>query len=344
MKVRKNYTAVLKVPFLVLLTICSVALLFSSDGRAQQNAGKIPIKDLTSFGKPLRKNLSNGGYTLIYKNKQGQTIYREEYNGLDVKVKATDVNAVYPNGQEASVKIKYMGFSGGEAGVLVKQEKIDYDGKGKIIQSETLKDYIDVLEGAVYARFPLTKIETKNGGTKTYKRTLDSPDWEDYLETSIQPPPLPSREAFPPSPIDACLWGTWEATGVKTSNSFITGGGTGFRVTFKQDGTQIVDYSSMKPFQAGNDSIAYVGTATARMSTRDGVAKIEKIENQGVTMKTVSVAGNFEIKLMSLGPGGLGSSLNNNSYTCTTDSLSYQTSTSRDGRANATVTLVRLKK
>src|ERR1044071_4450000 len=108
--------------------------------------------------------------------------------------------------------------------------------------------------------------------------------------------------------IDSCLVGTWEAISYKQANEFVTGGGTGFRVTIKPDGTETIDYSSMQPVRAGNDRIIYSGTATARISADKGVAKLESIEQRGVTMTTDSPAlkVRFDQKLTDLGPGGLG--------------------------------------
>ena len=151
----------------------------------------------------------------------------------------------------------------------------------------------------------------------------------------------------PPSEMDPCLVGTWECTSFnEEGNRLFAGGGTGFKVTFKSDGTETVDYSSMQPTLAGatHDKIIYAGTATARISTKDGVAKIEKKEVLGATLTLESVAVTHQFgKLPNLGPGGLGSTKDNNKYTCTEDTLEYKTSVSRDEKANCTVKLTKVK-
>ena len=142
--------------------------------------------------------------------------------------------------------------------------------------------------------------------------------------------------------IDPCLVGAWECTSFK--GHFFTGGGAGFKVTFKNDGTETVDYSTMQPLEAGpRDKFVYAGSATARISTTDGVAKMEKMEGLGPTM-TLEGALNHQFgNLPNLGPGGLGSASDNNKYTCTEGTLEYQTSAQRNAKANCTVKLTRVR-
>ena len=146
----------------------------------------------------------------------------------------------------------------------------------------------------------------------------------------------------PPSEMDPCLVGTWESASFK--GQFFTGGGVGFKVTFKNDGTETVDYSTMQPLQAGpRDKFVYAGSATARISTKNGVAKVEKMESLGPTM-TLEGAVNHQFgNLPNLGPGGLGSASDNNKYNCTEDTLEYQTSAQRNAKANCAVKLTRVK-
>ena len=153
------------------------------------------------------------------------------------------------------------------------------------------------------------------------------------------------KEKCPPKAIDPCLIGTWECTSFKEAVSSVTAGGTGFRVTFKSDGTEMVDYSTMKPIKSGNDTTSYTGTATARISTKDGVAKIESMENAGATatLNSPAVGANKNWKLPGLGAGGLGSTRDKNNYKCTEDTLEYQTSAARDEHANCTVKLTKVK-
>src|SRR5205085_12596324 len=137
-------------------------------------------------------------------------------------------------------------------------------------------------------------------------------------------------------------------TSFKEANEFVTGGGTGFRVTFKTDGTEIVDYSKMKPIEAGKDRFTYTGSASAKISTKDGAAKIEKIEQSDVVafMEAAGQKYNWPGRLPNLGPAGLGGTKSNMSYTCAEDSLEYGTSGGPDGAsraANWKVKLTRMK-
>ena len=152
-----------------------------------------------------------------------------------------------------------------------------------------------------------------------------------------------TKENCPPQAFDSCLVGTWECTDFKQPSQFVTEGGTGFRVTFKSDGTQIVDYSNMKPLKSGKDTTIFSGTATARISTKDGVAKIEATEKADVTMKIDWAGVKDTMKVPGLGVGGLGSTKDNNNYKCTETSLEYRTSVARDAHANCTVKLTRVK-
>lgn len=171
---------------------------------------------------------------------------------------------------------------------------------------------------------------------------------ENVRRTKVEKEGLVETKAEPPEmwrSIDPQLIGTWECTSFKEAVNSVSSGGTGFRVTFKSDGTESVDYSNMKPIISGiRDKTTYSGTATARISTRDGVAKVEKIVSAGVVMTVDSATGNFSFpKLPGLGPGALGSTNDKNSYKCSEDTLEYQTSAARDGHANTTVKLTRVK-
>jgi hypothetical protein len=147
--------------------------------------------------------------------------------------------------------------------------------------------------------------------------------------------------------IDPRLIGTWECTGFKKDGKALPEGGTGFQVTFNKDGTEEVDYSKMVPFTDKGDpgeSISYSGKGSSRISAKDGVAKLESLENEGVmmTLESKSRKAPVTVKVAGLGPGGLGSADKNN-YTCSEDSLEYQTSMRPDRHASCTVKLTRVK-
>ena len=142
--------------------------------------------------------------------------------------------------------------------------------------------------------------------------------------------------------IDPCLVGTWECVSYQEKDGKITGGGTGFRVTFTSDGTETVDYGSIKPIMVGKDKLSYMGKASAKISTTDGVAKIESMTGAGASLDTIVLGRVWQPRIPGLGAGGLGSTTDKNRYQCNGDTLEYQTSAARDGHATSTVKLQRV--
>jgi len=158
---------------------------------------------------------------------------------------------------------------------------------------------------------------------------------------SVTPTPTPSGL------IDSCLVGTWECVSYKEASMYSMTGGTGFRVTFKSDGTETVDYSRMKPVIIGgkaSEKTTWKGTATARISTHDGMAKLETAVSGGVAMGLDSGGRHVDWpKLAMLGPGGLGSLKGSSSYKCSGDSLEYGSSTRADQHPNCVLKLRRVE-
>jgi len=87
-------------------------------------------------------------------------------------------------------------------------------------------------------------------------------------------------------------------------------------------------------------------SATAQISTKDGVAKIEKMIDAGVKFNASFMATRYgkawTPKIAELGPGGLGTTKGKNNYKCTGTSLEYQSSRSR-GDADCTVKFTKVK-
>jgi hypothetical protein len=152
--------------------------------------------------------------------------------------------------------------------------------------------------------------------------------------------------------IDPCLVGTWQAKSVTALTAFAKpSGGEGFRITFEADGTQIADYANMKPFEwsagePGHHGHIYRGKAKARITTEDKVAQIESLEQAGATLQLFrrgDPPDRTPMKLPSLGPGGLGTTANDNGYVCNEDSLAYKTSIAADKHPTHSVKLTRMK-
>jgi hypothetical protein len=120
-------------------------------------------------------------------------------------------------------------------------------------------------------------------------------------------------------------------------------GGTGFRVTFRPDGTQVVDYSSMLPFShvERDVTMTFGGRAAGRITTDANVAKVVTIEPGTVTMDVDDPGYDLHWDLTGTwGPAGLGSTSDNNRYTCTETTVTYQGSL-QAGLANVSIRLMR---
>lgn len=151
--------------------------------------------------------------------------------------------------------------------------------------------------------------------------------------------------------MDRCLVGSWLATSVAPLNKSAAGatGGAGYRVTFAADGAESIDYSTTAPLvfpdstPANPDTFTYRGSASAHISTANGVAKIETLDTQAAVVNVASAGRNFVQKIPGLGPGGLGSTANNNAYTCAGDTLEYRASDAVDKHPTFYVKLKRQK-
>jgi hypothetical protein len=151
--------------------------------------------------------------------------------------------------------------------------------------------------------------------------------------------------------MDRCLLGLWLATSVTPLNKSATGatGGAGYRVTFTADGGESIDYSTTAPLvfpdstPANPDTFTYRGNASAHISTANGVAKIETLDQQAAVVHVASAGRKFVQKIPGLGPGGLGSTANNNAYTCAGDALEYRASDAVDKHPTFYVRLKRQK-
>jgi|GEM_PF-3321044 hypothetical protein len=151
--------------------------------------------------------------------------------------------------------------------------------------------------------------------------------------------------------MDRCLLGSWLATSVTPLNKSASGatGGAGYRVTFTADGGESIDYSTTAPLvfpdstPANPDTFTYRGNASAHISTANGVAKIETLDQQAAVVHLASAGRKFVQKIPGLGPGGLGSTANNNAYTCAGDTLEYRASDAVDKHPTFYVKLKRQK-
>jgi hypothetical protein len=145
--------------------------------------------------------------------------------------------------------------------------------------------------------------------------------------------------------IDACLVGTWEATTV-TALRAPGIGGEGYRVTFAADGTQTIDYAQTKLWTTSDGSVTtlFWGTAKGRISTQNKTVRLDGIEQAEVMRKVTWTDVVTEVRpVPGLGPGGLGTTANDNGYDCSQNSLEYKTSMVEDRGPTHSVKLVREK-
>ena len=159
-------------------------------------------------------------------------------------------------------------------------------------------------------------------------RTCDPYVWE-----------LVDRESYT---IDPCLVGTWEAP---AGAPF-----AGYRVIFRPDGTQIVDYSKAVPLklEASKETITWTGIGSNLISTANKAAQVKEERPGSVKLTLVTPAAPIPIvwdagAAKMPGPGALGSAVDNTRYACTDASLSYQGSTHRNRQANFPVNLKKLR-
>jgi hypothetical protein len=153
--------------------------------------------------------------------------------------------------------------------------------------------------------------------------------------------------------IDPCIVGTWKATAVASLGATKPPtGGEGFVVTFSSDGIQAIDYATMSAQEwlkgvPGNNGLTYRGTARGRISTADGRATLEALDEQKVTMQIWNAGGPTQDEapfgpVAGLGPGGLGSTAADNGYACTDGKLEYKASIAKDKHPTHLVTLARV--
>lgn len=115
-------------------------------------------------------------------------------------------------------------------------------------------------------------------------------------------------------------------------------------MTFRPDGSQVVDYSAMVPFQNSERTVVmtFRGRASGRITTDAGVATSVTIAPGTLGMDVEDFAYDLHTDLPGVwGPGGHASTSDANSYTCTETTLTYRGSVKADRTANITIELTR---
>ena len=104
--------------------LCAVILLV---GAAQAND---PFFDTTPYGKPTRENLPNGGYKEVYKNKKGERVKEDEFDGSGVKKRTKAIEGYHPNGKEEIIRISKYGVTSNGTVYTPEVERVTYDKDG----------------------------------------------------------------------------------------------------------------------------------------------------------------------------------------------------------------------
>jgi hypothetical protein len=81
-------------------------------------------------GKPIREDLGNGSYKEIYKNKDGERVQEDTFDGLGQKKSSKHVLERHPNGKDKKTVTTTYEQKGGQT-VDTKSETFEYDNKGK---------------------------------------------------------------------------------------------------------------------------------------------------------------------------------------------------------------------
>jgi len=146
-----------------------------------------------------------------------------------------------------------------------------------------------------------------------------------------------------PGQMDKCLVGDWIGVHIEDLKDKRWTGGTGFKVSFKTDGTQTIDYSAMLPIVFENDSFTWRGTSVSKITAADGRASLLNVVPGNLTMQAHSVFNSTMKFGRSIGPGGLGGLNGSTKYACSENSLEYETTWADDKHPSYRVKLERRK-
>ena len=141
--------------------LCTV-LLFS--GAA---LGKEPF-DTTPHGKPTREDLPNGGYKEVYKNKKGERVKEEEFDGSGVKKRTKAIKGCHPNGKEEKVSVSKYGVTSKGTVYTPEIETTTYDKDGTPTE-RTVSKYNEKGEPATRTETTWPPGSGKDGVTRKYK-------------------------------------------------------------------------------------------------------------------------------------------------------------------------------
>jgi hypothetical protein len=123
--------------------------------------------------------------------------------------------------------------------------------------------------------------------------------------------------------VDSCLVGTWRSQTVQTP---VSSGGAGIVLTINADGSESVDYKEMQPLKdtTGNTNL-WAGTAAGYITAEKGKATLKSVTQSALTDTLTPVNGAARTSPISdLGPGALGGSHYEYSYTCDATTLTFK--------------------
>lgn len=151
--------------------LCAV-FLFSAAAQADEEFDNKP------YGKPTREDLPNGGYKEVYKNKKGERVKEDDFDGSGVKKRTKQIHGYHPNGKEEKVSISKYGVTSKGTVYIPEIETTTYD-KGGTATERTVSKYNEKNEPTTMTKTTWPPGSGKDGVTRKYKWNpeLKGPDF-----------------------------------------------------------------------------------------------------------------------------------------------------------------------
>jgi hypothetical protein len=173
----------------------------------------------------------------------------------------------------------------------------------------------------------LVVVALVGGFNGSSKRAATSPTTTAAATTPVVSPVTPGGS------LDSCLVGVWRsqplAWKVALPNQTNPGGADAI-VTFKADGTEIVDMANATPHAVGITTNTWRGTTVAQVAAKNGTVSAAKVLRTDATVHTVVPTGNPPVdKTQRVFPFvlGLGGNPSNKRYEVTQLTLTYEPTT-----------------
>ncbi len=149
--------------------------------------------DPTPHGKPTRESLPNGGYREVYKNKKGERLKEDEFDGAGIKKRTRRIFGYHPNGKEEKIAISKYGVTAGGTVYTPEVETTTYNKDGTPTERS------------------VTKFDEKGASTTKTKTTWPPGSGKDGVTTKYKWNPKLKGPDFTGTPLEGTeLPGNWE--------------------------------------------------------------------------------------------------------------------------------------